>query len=178
MKRKIKMKIKLNNQDVEISVEKLENDTIEVQNLLKYDSKFDNCYLYKLYDKECKEYIKVEEEKIVIQEGDNFLTISIDWVDENGFIDIEQCTKNDRQAPKLQKGKYKIRIDRELYTVEQSHLNGEQILALANKNSKQYELYQKYLDGKRELIEANQDVDFCKKGIERFETIPTEVQQG
>lgn len=111
---------------------------------------------------------------LIVRDGDCFITIP---TTSDGVIDVEECTKNDRKPPKLQR-KYRIKIDGEKYIAEKSDLLGKEILALAGKEWQNFGLQQKFKGGKREEIKPEQKVDFSQKGVERFETVPKQAQQG
>lgn len=171
-------------EEIEVSIQfneekcRLSNNKTTIENLKRSDTQFDNSHIYACFK---DEYIQIDEaihKTILIRDDDKFITISVEWINENGAIDIEQCTRNNRQAPNIRGGKYLIRLDSAQYEVNQPHLSCKEILALASKSDSQYDLYQKHLDGKRVQIKPDQDVNFCKEGVERFETIPVEVQQG
>ena len=112
---------------------------------------------------------------LVLQDSDCYFTIPTG--DDESVIDIEQCAQSDRQPPKGQ-GKYKIKIDNKDIVVEREKLIGEEILALARKNYKEWTLNQKLHGGRRKSIEAEQEVDLTRSGVERFETVKKQAQQG
>lgn len=112
--------------------------------------------------------------RLIIRDKDCFITAP---VTDDGSIDVEECTKNDRKPPKKQ-NKYKIKIDGEKYIADTSHLSGAQILALASKAWQEFSLQQKFKGGKREAIAPDQEVDLATQGVERFETVPKNPQQG
>ena len=111
---------------------------------------------------------------LVIQEADCYFTIPSSDED---LVDIEECSKSGHKPPKGQKA-YRIRIDKKKYRVEQQQMTGNEILELADKSSKGWTLNQKLQGGRRVLIEAEAKVDFSKPGVERFETVPKQAQQG
>lgn len=111
---------------------------------------------------------------LVVQDTDSYLTIS---AGDDDVIDIEECSKDERKPPKGQKT-YKIKIDGELHLVEQQEMTGEQILKLAGKNYEEWSLNQKLHGGRREQIRLEETVDFAQPGIERFETVMKQAQQG
>ena len=111
---------------------------------------------------------------LVIQESDSYITIP-DSGDE--AVDLEACSKAGRKPPKGA-GSYKIKIEGEKYTVTESSLTGQAILALASKTYEQYTLNQKLHEGRRKTIESEEEVDFSQPGIERFEVVRRQAQQG
>ena len=118
-----------------------------------------------------------DEMTILVQAGNAFFVIPAD--DGSGAgepVDVEDCSRHGRRPPKGQR--YRIRIDRDKYVVEEAHIAGAQILALAGKNSEEWALNQKLNGGKRERIEPGDSVDVSQPGVERFETVRYQVQQG
>lgn len=112
---------------------------------------------------------------LVIQERDCYLTIPVSG---DGAIDLEECARHGRKPPKGQKH-YKIRIDGEKYKVDKPVLTGAAILALSSgKTFDEWTLNQKFHGGRRKPVEEEQEVDFSQPGIERFETIKKQAQQG
>ena len=110
---------------------------------------------------------------IVVQDADSFFVIPPTSGD---AIDLEECGKNDRRPPKGHQ--YRIRIDGDKYTVDSAEITGAGILALAGKSDDEWSLNQKLHGGKRERIKANDAVDLSRPGIERFETVRRQAQQG
>ena len=118
-----------------------------------------------------------DEMRILVQEGNAFFVIPAgDGSGVGDPIDIEDCSKHGRSPPKGQK--YRIRIDRQKYLVEEEKITGAQILLLADKNSEEWALNQKLSGGKRERIKADDFVDVSQSSVERFETVRRQAQQG
>ena len=111
---------------------------------------------------------------LVIQEKDSYLTIPSN--DDNS-IDLEECAKKDRKPPKGQEF-YKIKIDGDKYKVKEEKMKGTEILGLAGKTYDEWSLNQKFCGGRRVPIKPEDFVDFTQKGIERFETVRKQAQQG
>ena len=111
---------------------------------------------------------------LVIQECDSYFTIPSNNDDS---IDLEECAKKDRKPPKGQEF-YKIKIDGKKYTVEEEKKMGSEILGLVGKTYEEWSLNQKFCGGRRVPIKPEDFVDFTQKGIERFETIRKQAQQG
>ncbi len=111
---------------------------------------------------------------LVIQDKDVYWTIPFD---EEKVVDLEKCAKSDRRPPKGQKF-YKIKIDGEKYKVHSQKMTGAEILGLAGKTYDEWSLNQKFHGGRRKPIELKEFVDFSLKGIERFETVRKQAQQG
>ena len=114
---------------------------------------------------------------IVVQDADSYFVIppAIDAGDDSS-IDIEECGKHECRPPKGHK--YRIRIDGDKYTVDSAEITGTAVLGLAGKNPTEWSLNQKLHGGKRVRIEAEDTVDLTCPGIERFETVRRQAQQG
>ena len=110
---------------------------------------------------------------IVVQDADSYFVIPPAADD---AIDLEECGKNDRRPPKGHQ--YRIRIDGDKYTVDSAEITGAGILALAEKRDDEWSLNQKLHGGERERIGADDAVDLSCPGIERFETVRRQAQQG
>ena len=92
-------------------------------------------------------------------------------------IDIEQYSKEGKAPPKGQR--YKIRIDREQYTVNEECLTGREILEVAGKTPVEgYRLNQRLRGGQVVSIGYDQTVCFTEPGIERFMTIRLDQTDG
>ncbi|MDE0119052.1 MAG: multiubiquitin domain-containing protein [Bdellovibrionales bacterium] len=111
---------------------------------------------------------------LVIQESDSYFTIPSN---DNDGIDLEECAKKNRKPPKGQK-LYKIKIDGEKHKVKKEKMTGTQILGLIGKTYDEWSLNQKFCGGRRIPIKPEDFVDFTQKGIERFETVRKQAQQG
>ena len=97
-------------------------------------------------------------------------------VNEQEPIDIEEHAKAGRPVPPNRR--YRIRVDREHFVVDEPCLTGAQILALAGKSPKTHMLSQKLRGGQAEEIASDQKVDFIKPGVERFMTLPLDTTEG
>ena len=114
---------------------------------------------------------------IVVQDADSYFVVPpAIGAGGDSSIDIEECGKNERRPPKGQK--YRIRIDGDKYTVDTAESTGATILALVGKNPDEWSLNQKLHGGRRVRIEADDTVDLARPGIERFETVRRQAQQG
>lgn len=91
------------------------------------------------------------------------------------IIDIEIFVREKKPVPHGHR--YRIRIDKVHYVVDVSHMTGEQILGLAGKSSAGWLLSEK-VGGQMRPVAPNQTVDFAAHSVERFATIPKEVQEG
>ncbi|HQU90646.1 MAG TPA: multiubiquitin domain-containing protein [Pyrinomonadaceae bacterium] len=91
-------------------------------------------------------------------------------------IDIEEYSKAGKKVPPGRK--YKIRIDKDNYTVDPAVMTGRQILAIAGKKPEEYNLYQHVRGSQTKTIEADEKVDLTKPGVERFTTLKRANTEG
>ena len=140
--------------------------------LKEQDEKFPNGRLFADIEDGVDVEIK-DDMTILIQDADSYFVIPPSSDD---AIDLEECGKHDRRPPKGHK--YRIRIDGAKHAVDSSEITGAGILALVEKRDDEWSLNQKLHGGKRERIEANDQVDLSRPGIERFETVRRQAQQG
>ncbi len=91
------------------------------------------------------------------------------------IIDVEEYFAAGKTVPKGKR--YKIRIDKDPYIVGVPTMTGREILALAGKTPEKNLLRQK-VQGGVHSVEPDQSVSFDPPGVERFMTIPKEVQEG
>src|SRR5690606_31952708 len=94
---------------------------------------------------------------------------------EDDVVDIEAFLAAGKAVPRGKK--YRIRLDKQQFVVAQSEMKGREILALAGKTPAKYLLRQKV---KATVVPVGPDdeVSFVAPGVERFMTIPNEVQEG
>lgn len=93
------------------------------------------------------------------------------------LVDVEQYGKRGEKPPRALR--YRIRIDKQNYDVEQREMTGAAILAVAGKTPASYYLDEKLHGGTVKRIAPTDVVDFSTKGIERFMTLPkTETEGG
>ena len=111
---------------------------------------------------------------LVVQDTDSYFTVPSG---DDESIDLEECSKKRRKPPKGQK-LYKIKIDGEPHKVKKQKIEGHEVLALVGKNHEEWWLNQKLRGGRRKDIESDEIVDLAQEGIERFETVPKQSQQG
>jgi len=92
-------------------------------------------------------------------------------------IDIEQFAKAGKNPPKAKA--YRIRVDKDHFTVPHETRTGREILVIASKQPPEaYILTQKMRGGVVKTIELDDVVDFTTPGIERFNTLPRKVTEG
>ena len=116
--------------------------------------------------------------QLLVQTQDSFIMIPTEDNSATGdAIDIELCSQHDRIPPKGQK-LYRIRIDGNKFNVSGDRINGKEILQLVDKLPEEWALNQKFRDGRRERIGETDLVDISQRGVERFETVRKQAQQG
>jgi predicted ribosome quality control (RQC) complex YloA/Tae2 family protein len=92
-------------------------------------------------------------------------------------VDLEQLAKAGQTPPKAKR--YRIRVDDKYYVVHQATITGREILLVAGKNPPQnFILTQKLRGGHVKTIGLDDIVDLAEPGIERFNTLPRQVQEG
>jgi hypothetical protein len=92
-------------------------------------------------------------------------------------IDLEAYAKDGKKPVKAKR--YRIRIDDRYYVVTRQTILGREILLLAEKTPPEsYILTQKSKGGALQTIELDDIVDLTRPGIERFNTLPRQVQEG
>ena len=93
------------------------------------------------------------------------------------LIDIEECGKSNRKPPKARH--YRIRIDKDRYTVDVPSMTGRELLVLAAKSPpERWTISQKFHGGSTREIGAEEVVDFTEPGVERFMTLPLDQTEG
>lgn len=92
-------------------------------------------------------------------------------------VDLETYAKSGRKPPKAHH--YRVRIDDKYYVVHKAHITGCELLELAAKvPPTAFILTQKIRGGAVRTIEPGEVVDLTAPGVERFNTLPREVQEG
>ena len=118
--------------------------------------------------------VEITDEMIVIvQDYDSYFVIP---PTDDDAIDIEECGRHERRPPRVRK--YRIKVDGEKHIIESPEITGRDILALASKSPDEWLLNQKLHGGRRERIGPGGLVDLARPGIERFETVRKQAQQG
>jgi hypothetical protein len=92
------------------------------------------------------------------------------------LIDLEEWVKAGKKPCKAKK--YRIRIDKEKFTVEVHSMTGGEILALVGKTPDKYLLSEKFRGGRVEPIKPDQVVEFHRCEVERFQTLSLEPTEG
>src|SRR5580704_2600679 len=92
-------------------------------------------------------------------------------------IDIEIFAREDKKPPKAKR--YRIRVDDKYYVVHQHTITGREILVLAGKTPpEKFILTEKIRKGGVRTITLDEIVELARHGLERFNTLPREVQEG
>ncbi|MDA7955891.1 MAG: multiubiquitin domain-containing protein [Gammaproteobacteria bacterium] len=142
--------------------------------LRELDKELDASRLFANLRGRVDEFIK-DEWVLVVQEKDRYLTIPVSATED--AIDLEKCARANRKPPKGQKH-YAIKIDGYKYKVGQA-LAGAAILKLAGgKTYGDWTLNQKFHGGRRKAVGQDEEIDFSEPGVERFETVRKQAQQG
>lgn len=92
-------------------------------------------------------------------------------------VDIEEYAKRGEKPPRARR--YRIRIDRERFTVTVSTMTGYELLKLAGKvPPDRFTLTQKFRGGAVKAVRLDEKVDFTAAGVERFMTLPLDQTEG
>lgn len=91
--------------------------------------------------------------------------------------DLEQLARAGKAPPRARR--YRIRIDDQHFVVNEPSMTGREILVLAGKTPPEsFILTQKIRGAGVHTIGVDDVVDFTRPGVERFNTLPREVQEG
>jgi hypothetical protein len=92
-------------------------------------------------------------------------------------IDLEQFAKEGKTPGKAER--YRIRVDDQHYTVDRSTLTGREILVTAGKAPPEAFILTLKVRGRGvRTIALDESVNLLEPGLERFTTLPREVQEG
>ncbi len=92
-------------------------------------------------------------------------------------VDLEIHAKVGKKPPKAKR--YRIRVDDRYFVVTQHSMTGREILVLAGKTPPEsYILTEKSKGGTLHTVELDEVEHFTKHGVERFNTLPRQVQEG
>ena len=97
-------------------------------------------------------------------------------LDEIEVIDLEEYARASKPIPE-HVNYYLIKVDKDKIRV-QSPITANEILIAAGLDPNEYHLQQKLNGGKREKLDPDQIVDLTKPGVERFESVPKEANNG
>lgn len=91
--------------------------------------------------------------------------------------DLEAAAKAGK-VPRRAK-RYRLRVDREYFTVANTSVTGREILTLAGKvPPENFLLSQKLRGGHAKKIDLNEPVNLTEPGVERFMTLPKDQKEG
>lgn len=85
------------------------------------------------------------------------------------MVDIEEYAKADKKPPRAKK--YRFRIDRDRFTVEDRFITGQKLFELANKSPAEYRMHQKVRGGQMREVKVGDKIDLREPGVERFATM-------
>lgn len=158
----------------------VEGGKVAAQDLRKHDGEVTCGRLFAALGEDPEEGTHVElpdGTTIVVQSTDSYFVVPHpeDGPGETA-VDIEECTKYERRPPRWHR--YRIRVDHTKFVVEKRVVSGAEVLALVEKRPTDWALNQKLRGGRRIRIEAHEEVDLAKPGMERFETVRRQAQQG
>jgi hypothetical protein len=92
-------------------------------------------------------------------------------------VDLEQFAKEGKPPPHAKR--YRIRVDDQHYIVDRPKLTGREILVTAGKVPPEAFILTLKVRGRGvRTIALDETVDLREPGVERFTTLPREVQEG
>lgn len=92
-------------------------------------------------------------------------------------VDVEECANAGHPVPKARR--FKIRIDKQRFIIQQTKITGRELLVLAGKSPvERFRIDQKQRGGQTKRIGLDDHVDVCAPGIERFMTMPLDQREG
>ena len=143
--------------------------------LKENDSEFPNGRLFA----ESADNIDVEipgEATLVVQDGDAYFVVPPSPEGDDA-VDLEECGRHERRPPRGNHV-YRIRIDATKHRLDIGTITGTQLLALVDKNYHDWSLNKKLHGGRRLRVQPDEVIDLCVLGVERFETVRKQAQQG
>lgn len=141
--------------------------------LRENDEEFPQGRLFLVLEKEELDAEIEDDVVVVVREEDAYLVIPRG---DDDAVDVEECGRHGRRVPRHRQ--YRIRIDREKRIVEVRKITGRQILELVGKSYHEWALNRKLPDARRVRVEPDETVDLAEPGVERFETVRRQAQQG
>lgn len=148
---------------------------VKAHELQAKDNEFQSSKLFVDLDSQADVCI-AGDQTLVLQDNDSYFTIPV-AEDNDDAIDVELCSRSDRTPPKGQQS-YKIKIDGDKHKVEKQIITGQEIISTAGKSYDEWSLNQKLRGGRRKPIQSDEAIDLAQPGIERFETVRKQAQQG
>lgn len=93
------------------------------------------------------------------------------------IADLEEYARQGKQPPRCRG--YRVRINGERYTFDNSHVTGEEILIKANlMPPSSYTLRVKVAGQHPRKVELDEKVDLRQPGVEKFKALPRDQQEG
>lgn len=93
------------------------------------------------------------------------------------YIEIEEYAKQGKEVPPGA-AHFKIRVDKEKFTLDVDRLTGKQILGLVNKTPDKYKLYEHVRGQQPKEVLPDEIEIFSKHKLERFSTLPRDTTEG
>ena len=91
--------------------------------------------------------------------------------------DLEEYARRGEKPPRCRR--YRIKIDRKPYIVEQAEITGREVLALAGLEPPEKYTLRVTVAGQRpEKVGLDDVVDLTRKGVERFKSMPRDQTEG
>lgn len=91
--------------------------------------------------------------------------------------DLEVAAKAGK--PPRRAKRYRLRVDRDYFTVASMNLTGREILVLAGKvPPENFLLSQKLRGGQAKKVDLDEGIDLTTPGVERFMTLPKDQKEG
>ena len=100
----------------------------------------------------------------------------MDPIEKVDLVDLEEFAKAGKAVPPAHH--YKIRVDKEYFTVDVPEMKGRQILGLVHKTPEGFILSEKIRGGSPKVVPPDEEVSFTAPGIERFMTTPRDSTEG
>lgn len=165
--RKTKRTIYVDNMPYNVSMQ-----SMSANEILKMANKKVKDYFLILLEGEIEiSYKNDREYKIPIVDGMKFISYELE------IIDVYEHCHNGTPVPS--DCKYKIKINRIDFVVDQACMTGEEILSLTGETPPdRFQLRQKFKDGRVITIKNDQKVCFTEPGTEKFKTIACDQTEG
>lgn len=95
---------------------------------------------------------------------------------EDEVIDLEEYAKAGKSVPK--KRKYRFRVGKDKFVIDQEKLKGREILTIAGKTPPEAWLLSQKKGKAVEQVGLDQEVDLTEPGVERFMVMPKDQTEG
>lgn len=84
-------------------------------------------------------------------------------------VDIEELVKQGKPVPRAKR--YRIRIDKERYVVNEPFITKAELLNIVGKTADKWRIHQKLRGGQMDEVTEGEKVDLRERGVERFVTM-------